>query len=73
MNTFNDLASHHLGISEENVRDTLTPDDVEDWDSMTYLLFIAGLEKAYGISFTMEQITSAKCLGDIRRIVDARR
>lgn len=47
--------------------ETLTPKDVPNWDSMNYLLFIAELEKEYGVSFTMDEVLSAQSLGDVKR------
>ena len=60
------MASEFLQLPEAEVSDVLTPQDIPDWDSMNYLLFIAGLEKEYGVSFTMDEVLSAKSLGDVR-------
>jgi acyl carrier protein len=66
MKTFEDLASQFLQVPEKEITDELTPRDIPDWDSMNYLLFIAGLEKEFGVSFTMDEVLSAKSLGDVR-------
>jgi acyl carrier protein len=36
-------------------------------------LFIAELEKEYNISFSMDEVMNAKCIGDIRKIVELRK
>jgi acyl carrier protein len=41
-------------------------DFIKEWDSMNYLLFIAELEKEYNVSFSMDEVMGATCLGDIR-------
>ena len=73
MRNFDDIAVNILHIDAAALSDSLTPQDVPDWDSMNYLLFIAELEKEYGISFTMDEVMNAQTLGDIRKIVDARK
>jgi acyl carrier protein len=73
MKTFNTITTELLGIKEADIRDDLMPKDVPDWDSMNYLLFIAELEKEFSISFSMDEVMNAKSLGDIRKIVEAKK
>jgi acyl carrier protein len=72
MKTFNQIVTQILTIPEEKIADTLRPEDVEDWDSMNYLLFIAELEKEYNVSFTMDEVMNAKTLGDVRRALESK-
>ena len=37
---------------------------------MNYLLFIAELEKEFGVSFTMDQVMNATTIGDLRKVVE---
>ena len=69
MKSFDDIVFEQLHIPKEEIQDSLTPNDVANWDSMNYLLFIAELEKEYGISFTMDEVLSAQSLGAVRAIV----
>lgn len=71
--TFEDIVEKTLGIKKEDMRDDLTPQDVPGWDSMNYLLFIAELESAFGVSFGMNEVMDAKSLGDIRKALEAKR
>lgn len=72
MKPFNSIVTEQLKIPEAEIKDTLTPEDVPDWDSMNYLLFIAELEKEYNISFTMDEVLSADSLGSVRKIVQSK-
>ncbi len=72
MKSFNELVTEYLHIPTERIADELTPADVPEWDSMGYLLFIGELEKAYGISFTMDEILNAQSLGAVRALVRAK-
>jgi len=65
MKPFAVIATEFLKISAGDLRPELTPKDVPDWDSMNYLLFIAELEKEYGISFDMQEVLSMASLGDV--------
>ena len=72
MRSFNSIVVEHLKIPETQIEDTLKPADVPDWDSMNYLLFIAELEKAFGITFTMDEVLSADSLGAVKKIVQSK-
>ena len=72
MKTFKEIASEHFHIPVGDVRDELSSKDIPDWDSMNYLLFIAELEKEFGMSFTMDEVLNANTLGDLHAIVKAR-
>lgn len=69
MKTFDAIVEELLKIPHGKVRDDLSPQDVPEWDSMNYLLFIAELEKEFSISFTMDEVINAKTLGDVRSVV----
>lgn len=73
MKTFNQIVEEVLHIKENEIKDELSPLDIPDWDSMNYLLFIAGLESEFSISFSMDEVMNAKTLGDIRAIVDSKK
>jgi acyl carrier protein len=66
---FEDLAAKHLQIPREKVADHLRPEDVEDWDSLNYLLFMGALEKRYHVKFTVDDVLNAASLGDVRRLL----
>lgn len=70
MKTFNTIASELFSIPEESIHDGLSSKDIPNWDSMNYLLFIAELEKEFGVSFSMDQVMNAKTIGDLRAIVE---
>ncbi len=70
--TFNELAGRFLKMPPDQVRDELTPQDIPEWDSMNYLLFIAELEGAFKVSFSMDEVLNAKSLGDVRRALAAK-
>jgi acyl carrier protein len=72
MKTFNRIVHEVFKISDAEIRDSLSSKDIPEWDSMNYLLFIAELEKEFDLSFSMDEVMTAQCLGDIRAIIEAR-
>jgi acyl carrier protein len=60
-------------IPEEKITDALSSKDIPKWDSINHLMFVAELEKEFGVSFSMDEVLNAKTLGDLRLIVNTRR
>ena len=73
MKPFNTIVAEIFKIGEADVRDEMSSKDIPEWDSMNYLLFIAELEKEYGVSFSMDQVMSAQTLGDLHRVVEEKK
>lgn len=72
MRTFNQITEEIFKIPSGEIKDTLSAKDIPEWDSMTYLLFVAELEKEFGVVFSMDEVLSAQCIGDLRKIVEGR-
>ncbi len=59
-------------VKPEEVTDDMSPEKIPSWDSMNYLLFIAELEKEFGVRFGMNEVMDAKNLGDIKKALRAK-
>lgn len=66
------IAVKIFGVTGAEVNDEMSPKNTENWDSMNYLLFIAELEKEFGITFDMDEVLSSKNLGDIKKALRAK-
>lgn len=66
MKTLNQIITEHFKVQEKEIADTLTAKDIPGWDSMSYLLFIAEVEKEFNISFSMDEVLNMQTLGDIK-------
>jgi len=69
MDKFNQIIFDIFKLSAGDIKDSLTPKDIPDWDSMNYLLFIAELEKEFKISFSMDEVLTAESLGAIKSVL----
>lgn len=56
-----------LSVSPNKINEKTAPADIKNWDSFHGLLLFVELENSYNIKFTMEDIISVKCVGDIKR------
>ena len=73
MKDFNTLVTEHFKLTPADITDTLSAKDIPEWDSMNYLLFIAALEKKFGISFTMDEVLGVATLGDVRKLIEMKK
>ncbi len=73
MEKFNKIISDFFNLPPDRIKDSLTMQDIPDWDSMNYLLLIAELEKQFKISFTMDEVLKAKSLGTLKDIIRLRK
>lgn len=45
--------------------DDMTPDDIDNWDSLTNMTIISEIENQWGIKFKLRDIIRMKNVGDI--------
>ena len=45
--------------------DDTTAEDVEGWDSLSHIQFVAAMEEAFGIEFTSRELLSWDNVGDL--------
>lgn len=45
--------------------DSTTADDIEAWDSLEHISLIAAVEKAFGMRFTMREVSGMKNVGEM--------
>ncbi|KPK42855.1 MAG: hypothetical protein AMJ78_00900 [Omnitrophica WOR_2 bacterium SM23_29] len=72
MKSLKNILSKVLEIEEDKINDELTPADVETWDSFNGLILVSELESNFKIKFTMEEVTSVKCVKDIKEVLKRR-
>lgn len=63
------ILSRVLEIPEGSMRDDTGPANVPSWDSFNGLLLVSELEEAFGVEFTMKEVTSVKTVGDIKVVL----
>jgi acyl carrier protein len=69
MNRIDKVLSRVLRLDSDSIRDDLTPHDVKTWDSLAGLLLVAELERTFNIVFTLSEVQTIRCVGDIKKIL----
>ncbi len=54
------------------LRDDLTAEDVENWDSLTHINLIVAIEKEFRIRFTTAEVSGLKNVGELEALVAAK-
>jgi acyl carrier protein len=55
------------------LRPGMTAADVENWDSLSHIDMIVGLEREFKVKFTTAEVTNLKNVGDLATLVDKKR
>ena len=54
-------------LEKDQLGDEITPDDVENWSSVTHMDLIARFEDVFKLQLDVEEITEIDSLGAIRK------
>ncbi len=63
------ILSKVLEISENEITDDTSPDNLETWDSFNGLMLVSELETTFNVKFTMAEVMSVKCVRDIKEVL----
>lgn len=58
-----------LGLPEDGVTDTLTPDDVDTWDSLNHINIIGALEQEFGLQLTTDNMADSMSIVGLRALL----
>ncbi len=47
-------------------------DTIEDWDSLEHINLVVAIEKAFGLKFSMDEVTGMKNVGEMVEIIKTR-
>jgi acyl carrier protein len=61
-----------LSLSDYNMQDETTADQVPGWDSFSHINIILAVEKEYSIKFKGLEILKVKNLGELQKLIDTK-
>jgi len=64
--TFRDV----FGDSNLVISDSMTAEDVEDWDSLTHINLIVALEREFHVKFTTGEVSRLKNVGELVFLIE---
>ena len=67
VNDVNAIVAKVFSISESEVNDESSPENIESWDSFNGLVLVDELENRFSVKFTISEITDVKTVADIKR------
>ena len=53
-------------IEKSEISDELTPEDIEDWDSISHMELMAKFEDEWGVTFDVEELVEMETIGLIK-------
>lgn len=65
----NEIFRDYFDDEAITLTDATTADDIEDWDSLEHINLIVAVEKAFGMKFTMGEVTTMKNVGAMVDII----
>lgn len=65
-----ELVAELFDLDPDAVRDELTPEDVELWDSLNHLRLVTAVEHEFGIKLSTADIESITSLGVLRNLIE---
>jgi len=63
------IAADLLDIPVQEVLPTSSPDTIENWDSLHHLNLVLGLEGAFGVQFSPEEIAKMQTVESVALLV----
>lgn len=71
--TLQRVVSEVFQMPADEVTDELSPDTLDDWDSLSHLRLVSALEEAFGVKFENAEIMDMTTVGAIREIVSRKK
>lgn len=66
----NSLLAKTLGIQLSDITDDMSPDTVDDWDSLKHINLMIAIEEGFNISLTPEEVESMLSIGLIKQVLN---
>ena len=64
-----EIIKESFSLKENEQKDDVVLNSLEEWDSMSHMLFITRVEENYEIEFTGNDILSMQTIGDIKKVL----
>lgn len=69
MTKLQNIFSSVLGVEEEKVLPTLSPENTPTWDSLNAIILLTEIEKEFGLRFDYGEAMEIKNFGDVKNLI----
>lgn len=69
MERIKSILSKVLRIDKDSINDETSPENVKSWDSFNSLILITEFEKAFNLSFDVDEVMTISNVRDIKNIL----
>ena len=69
LDIFEELLVEIFDIKRDEIKDDVTPDDLEDWNSINHMELCAKFEEEFEIELDVEEITEMQTLGLMKAVL----
>jgi acyl carrier protein len=70
MQTLNEVFREVFEDEEIELKEEMTANDVEGWDSLSHVVLILAVENRFGIKFSQKELLTFKNVGDLVRAIE---
>jgi acyl carrier protein len=64
-----ELIEETFNLKEDEQKDDVKLSDLQDWDSMTHMLFISKIEENFGVELTGDEIAEMQTIGEVKKVL----
>ena len=64
-----ELIEETFNLKEDAQKDDVKLSDLQDWDSMTHMLFISKIEENFGVELTGDEIAEMQTIGEVKKVL----
>lgn len=69
MERLNMIFVNRFGVNSADLADTMGPQDIAAWDSLSHLYLISDLEDEFAVEFDVEHVNAMRSIGDIKKLL----
>lgn len=68
--TLQDVLKEAFNMKDSEYTDAQSLMQLEDWDSMSHMVFITQLEEVFDVELSGDEIISLETIGDVKKLLD---
>jgi acyl carrier protein len=70
--TLAEIIKESFSLKEADQKDDVVLNSLDEWESMTHMLFITRVEENFDVEFTGDDIFAMQSIGDIKKVLAAK-